>query len=173
MRCPPLSVYAFFQCCAVSPPHLFHSSRRYVRCPPPSSTNFSVRCPPPCNSFPLPHLALSCKMKLARWSHKFYFFYGVTWPQFDNQSSSTCISECVTPFKACWSKTFRPEINLALKIVSVKYGPCFGSKEFRSKKVGLKNVWSKKYLSQKKIGQMIWTNVPRTNVAINSWDIAA
>ena len=29
------------------------------------------------------------------------FFYGVTWPQFDFQSSSTCISECGTPSWAC------------------------------------------------------------------------
>ena len=30
------------------------------------------------------------------------FFYWVTWPQFDYQSSSTCISECGTPSWACF-----------------------------------------------------------------------
>ena len=59
VRCPPLPVYAFFQCCAVSPPHLFHSSRRYVRCPPLPVQIFLCGVPPPCNSVPLPHLALS------------------------------------------------------------------------------------------------------------------
>ena len=59
VRCPPLPVYAFFQCCAVSPPHLFHSSRRYVRCPPLPLQIFLCGVPPPCNSVPLPHLALS------------------------------------------------------------------------------------------------------------------
>ena len=108
------------------------------------------------------------------WTHNWNFSQAENLASFSLQCQSIN-SECVTPFKACWSKTFRPEINLALKIVSVKNGPkiCFGSKEFRSKKVGLKNVWSKKYLSQKKIGQMIWTNVPRTNVAWTNVNVTA
>ena len=48
---------SFFQFCAVSPPQLFPSSRRYAQGPP-FQYMFFVLCLPQYNSVPLPHWAL-------------------------------------------------------------------------------------------------------------------
>ena len=121
VRCPhPNKVCV---ACGV-PPSQYMLSFNVVRCPHPlCSTHqedvcgvppfqykfFCAVSPPPCNSVPLPHLALSLILsKVENLESSSLqdeatncFFYWVTWPQFDYQSSSTCISECGTPSWAC------------------------------------------------------------------------
>ena len=113
VRCPPLPVYAFFQCCAVSPPHLFHSSRRYVQCPP-FQYKFFFAVSPPCNSVPLPHLALSsilskvenlASSSLQDGASDWVFHSKLLGPSLI-KSSWTCISECGTPSWDCFSLKF-------------------------------------------------------------------
>ena len=65
----------FFQCCAVSPPHLFPTSTKYVRCPPlltPIVFPIKKVCavsPPQCSPVPLPHSALSWILSRNIWTH--------------------------------------------------------------------------------------------------------